>query len=127
MYKCKKCGDRFQTPDIVYESYNLDTPPYDRKVGCPACSSRNIDDYKPTYCANCGIEISDGETYCSNICSRLGEAARAREYENRRIVHDFDISRAIREVDSYNKEHSTKYSYGQYFALKGMGKLDDAD
>lgn len=127
MYKCHNCNEHFTTPEVYTERYNLDTPPYDKISKCPACGSVNFEVLKPTYCANCGVPIAEGESYCSDICRKLGEAARERERECRRIVHDFDVSRAIREVDAYNKKHGTNYSYGRYFALKGMGKLNDEE
>ena len=38
-YRCNNCGKVFSTPQIYYETHNLDSPPYERVAVCPHCKS----------------------------------------------------------------------------------------
>ncbi len=127
MYNCKKCKAEFMSPLIerLRGAKRCDT--HKVELLCPVCGSDNIDYIKPQYCycGFCGQRIAAGANYCSDSCKRLARKYELLEQERKKKIADFEISKAIKEVDTYNKTHNTDYSYGKYFALKGLGGLDD--
>ena len=125
MFICNKCGLSFETPAISYITHGLDTPPYESVVRCSSCLSTDIEFKAKSYCGFCGLEIKEGEKYCNSYCEKMGEEYFRREEERRKQIAEFDVSKAIAEVEEYNRTHGTNYSYGRYFALKGLGELDD--
>ena len=123
MYECKDCKAEFETPVIDYETRDERCRPV---TYCPKCMSLNISYIESYYCAFCGaVRVAKGEVYCSDSCRRFGEEIERRMAERRAKIKDFEVTKAVAEVEEYNRTHGTKYSYGQYFALKGMGELDD--
>lgn len=125
MFECRKCGHEFRTARVDYTRHNLDAPPYEATLRCPECDSSELTYHPKKFCGFCGHEIPRNKKYCDEHCEKLGEWYRKREEEKKKKIYEFDVSKAIREVDEYNKTHSTDYSYGQYFALKGLGQLND--
>lgn len=121
MYECKNCKAEFSLPVVEFaKSGDIN----DVVRYCPNCMSLHIDKIEVKKCAFCLKErVSRGEKYCSDFCKRFGEESEKRSAERKRKVQEFDVAKAIVEVDEYNKKHRTSYSYGQYFALKGLGVL----
>ncbi len=125
MYFCKKCKSEFKNPLI--ERGNGEWSIYSTVLLCPECGSDGIEYLPPVYCGFCGFQVSRGKSFCSETCKRMAEKYNRREKERKKKVEEFDVSKAIKEVDSYNKKHKTAYSYGQYFALKGLGDIIDEE
>jgi predicted nucleic acid-binding Zn ribbon protein len=123
MYHCTDCGFEFEFVEVVFETHGLDTPPYERIKRCPSCKSRAYEEVKNTHCRFCGSKLRETGEYCSESCEKSGREYFARERENRAKFASSPISAAVREVAAYNKKNATKYSYGQYFALKEAGKI----
>ena len=46
-YRCNSCGKVFSTPQIYYETHNLDSPPYEREAICPKCQSLDFITFEP--------------------------------------------------------------------------------
>ena len=123
MYCCTDCGAEFEYVEIVYETHGLSTPPYERIKRCPACHGTELTYKENTYCKFCGSRLNGKEEYCSEKCKKLGEKYYAEQTKRRNLFKNSSVAVAVREVAEYNKAHSTKYSYGQYFALKASGGL----
>ena len=123
MYYCKDCGEEFDFVEVVFETHGLDTPPYERIKRCPYCHGSNYEEKKNTHCSFCGSKLRNAGEYCSRRCEKAGEIYFARQTENRRKFASSPIAAAVREVAEYNRIHKTKYSYGQYFALKESKKI----
>lgn len=121
MYRCLDCGLEFEYVEVVFETHGLSSPPYERIKLCPGCHSDNYKELKQLYCGCCGIRIPSGSDYCGEECRRIGELMRKREMARQKQFESAGLSIALREVDRYNKEHGTRYSYGQYFSLKEQG------
>ena len=123
MYQCKNCNEEFSLPVVDYFVHR----DLNRTVSyCPYCMSENISKIEVFYCAFCGGNaVAADQKYCSDTCKRLGEMAEKLKIKKQKAVQEFNIDAAIKEVDAYNKAHGTSYSYGQYFALKGIGGLND--
>lgn len=59
-YKCIECGNIFEYGEesVWYEKHGLDTPPYEKRTGCPLCKG----DYEETVkCKICGAEHFEHE------------------------------------------------------------------
>ncbi len=56
-------------------------------------------------CINCGAEIKENTEYCSKQCEKQHKAHL-----------DSPLYKFKMDVDAYNKEHGTDYSYGYYLA-----------
>lgn len=121
MYECKKCKAEFSLPVVeLAPSGDLN----EAVTYCPNCMSVHIRKIEVKKCAFCLKETAlKGEKYCSDICRKFGEESEKRSAENQKKKQAFDVAKAIKEVDEFNKIHRTNYSYGQYFALKGLGVL----
>lgn len=125
MYECLNCGKTGNIPLIDYQRHDLTLPPWEAVLRCPKCKSTELKHIPKTFCGFCGQETKEGKKYCNHICEKLGEEYRKKQEEKRRLIQQFDVTRAIAEVDEYNRLHNTDYSYGKYFALKELGGLDD--
>lgn len=119
MYECKKCKSEFSLPVVEFaRSGDIN----DVVSYCPNCMSIHISKVEVKKCAFCLKKTAlKGEKYCSDFCKKFGEESEKKSAESRKKVQEFDVAKAIIEVDEFNKEHRTNYSYGQYFALKGLG------
>ena len=124
MFKCKSCEKTFDAPKLRYITHGLDTPPYEAVSLCPLCGSSEIERQSKSYCYFCGLEAPEGQRYCSGYCKKQGEPYRIRAERRDKEIKSFRISKGLAEVEEYNRAHNTRLSYGQYFALKGLGKLD---
>ena len=123
MYRCRECGKRFVRPRRLYENHGHGFNMVEALYGCPFCKSGGFYEIRERFCKACGREIYGFEDYCSDECAAEGERLYAREREYRLMFAESEVAKAVREVNDYNKAHGTKYSYGQYFLLKGEGKL----
>ncbi len=123
MYHCTDCNTEFEFVEVVFETHGLDTPPYERIKRCPSCKSRAFEEIKNTHCRFCGSKLRDAGKYCSARCEMAGKEYLARERSNRAKFAASPVAAAVREIAAYNRLHNTKYSYGQYFALKEAGKI----
>ena len=59
-YKCIECGNIFEEGEqaVWYEKHGLDTPPYERRTGCPLCKGGYEETVK---CKICGAEHFEHE------------------------------------------------------------------
>ncbi len=125
MYSCKKCKSDFLDPLIERNDREKDILFGGVSLLCPHCGSDKIEYQKPRFCKFCGLRVSGKKDYCNDICEGLGIKYKKFQEEKRKKIEEFEVSKAIVEVDTYNKEHNTDYSYGEYFALKGLGGIID--
>ena len=123
MYRCTDCGSKFEYAEIVCEKLGLKEPPYKRIRRCPFCHSGELEEFEANHCHYCGVKLDTQDKYCSQRCKKAGELAFAAEAQRRGEFLSSAVASAVREVTQYNKEHGTKYSYGQYFMLKDTGGL----
>lgn len=123
MYKCKKCETVFNYCDMFDSRLYPNVPYGTARQFCPTCKSTEVSHYDGTYCGCCGMPISHNLDYCSDSCRKMAAELYEREERRRKIIQDFELSAAIREVDDYNRENGTRLSYGKYFSLKGEGKI----
>ena len=121
MYECKNCKSEFSLPVIEFaKSGDIN----EVVTYCPNCMSVKIERVEAAYCACClKVKVPRGQKYCDKYCEKIGEELEARLRARRKKVAEFEVSKSVREVEEYNRQNGTKYSYGQYFALKGMGAL----
>lgn len=59
MFICLNCGALFENPKIHTETHGLDSPPFEKRKGCPICTEAFVE--TPT-CDMCGEYIT--EDYC---------------------------------------------------------------
>ena len=123
MYHCTDCNTEFEFVEVVFEAHGLSTPPYERIKRCPSCKSRSYEEVKNTHCRFCGSRLREEGEYCSDRCRKAGKVYLERERQNRIKFAASPVANAVREIAEYNRVHKTKYSYGQYFALKEAGKI----
>lgn len=118
MYLCTQCGCEFKNPVKLTEKHNLDNPPYENIYVCPICKSTNFEKEKVYHCRCCGAKLSgDNKDYCSPACKKKGEQLWLKEIKRKKLLADSSVYSLVREVENYNKNNGTKYSYGQYVAL----------
>lgn len=79
MLVCVSCGHLFEAPAYWEETHGLDTPPYEKRSGCPVCYSGYVEARR---CDSCGefitdeyIKTEDGERFCQEcyMIMALGE------------------------------------------------------
>lgn len=121
MYYCSDCRMEFEFAKVYFEP----TPKGSEKLLlCPYCSGMNYSEKRGNYCSYCGRPTGVSvRRYCSESCRKLGEKMFEREKEQEEIRKNSPLYRAVNEVDTYNKYHDCKLSYGQYYALKGAGMI----
>ena len=115
MYYCTDCKIFVENPKL--KNFKISGKAEKRAV-CPICLG-TLTDYHPSYCRYCGVGLN-GESrdgYCSDSCRRLGKKLWTREINRRRKIKEDPIARVLRMLTSYNREHKTKYSYGQFVSL----------
>lgn len=115
MYYCTDCKIFVENPKL--KNFKI-RGKIEKAALCPICLSR-LSDSSPAYCRYCGnrlsVESTDG--YCSDDCRRLGRQLWTKELRRRKKIKDDPIARILRMLTSYNKEHNTRYSYGQFVSL----------
>ena len=131
MYECQDCGHIFEFTVLSIEKHGLDTPPFEKFGKCPVCSSGFFREIKRAHCRCCGARLPLGRIdYCDEYCRKRGNELWKRE-ALRRTKHNTDpLTILLKQIDEYNKLHSTRYSYGQFVALvlptiKKGGKKND--
>ncbi len=117
MFCCMDCGKIFETPKEFYEKHALDAPPYERHLYCGSCGGEVIP-LKPSYCYACGARLPMGrKKFCNNDCRRQGERLWRRQRERLKRMALSPVNKIIRMLEGYNREHQTRYSYGQFVSL----------
>ena len=112
MFICCECQGEFESPNKIIEKHSLDTGPYEVGFVCPYCNSSNFKTKAYTHCRCCGAKLLDKSSdYCSEDCKIRGRMLLKNE-----TLHN-PLNMLIRELERYNKTHSTNYSYGQYVAI----------
>ncbi len=73
---------------------------------------------KVLHCRCCGARLPAGRTeYCNGQCKSRGmKLWRAEQVRRRKWLTD-PIGVTLKRIDTYNKEHGTDYSYGQFVSL----------
>ena len=124
MYECQDCGRRFERAEEYFEKHGLDTPPFERRWCCPICGSENFRECVGCYCRGCGRRLAPGAgSYCSEHCRRQDYLLRQQEAERRASRRNDPIEKLVRATWQYNLEHGTRYSYGQYVAMREAGAI----
>ena len=118
MYYCSDCGCEFETAAVLTETHGFTSPPFEERRGCPLCGSGNIKEKAVSYCRCCGARLGNTEKeYCSPSCRKRGEEMRRREIKKKKLIFSSPLFETVREVDEYNRNNGTDYSYGQYVTL----------
>ena len=118
MYYCNDCKKEFTKSIKKFETHGLSSPPYEAFYLCPFCISTNYREIEIKYCRCCGARLKNQQAeYCSDKCKITLEKLRREEYKKHKQLLESPLIKLIKEVEAYNKLHSTKYSYGQYVAL----------
>lgn len=118
MYYCRNCHSEFETPKTVTEKHGLTSPPFESFCVCPFCLSADYKEITVKYCHCCGARLSNvNKTYCNDSCRIAAERLRKKEALNREKLIGSQLTLLLREVERYNAENNTKFSYGQYVAI----------
>lgn len=118
MFYCDNCGASFDAAKKVLETHGNTTPPFEKNLVCPFCNSDSFHEKSNTHCRCCGAKLKSTDTdYCSDTCRIRGIKLRERERKRKRLLSTHPINEVIRQLEIYNKEHNTNYSYGQFVAL----------
>ena len=115
MYYCTDCKMFIEDP--IYRTRRRGGEKR-RMALCPLCAGELIIS-APEYCRYCGSRLTGEEKdgFCTDNCRRLGKKLWTKEMRRRRKIKEDPIARVLRMLDTYNREHSTKYSYGQFVSL----------
>ena len=117
MYRCKDCKKEFLECITITERHGLSEPPFEKLPACPVCKSTAIVKNVPVHCRFCGRTIKNGNgEYCSKECKRSGELMWREEQKRINNYENSPLIRAVRDLEKYNKEHNTNYTYGYYVA-----------
>ena len=118
MYECTDCGQRFEKPAYYYEKHGLDTPPYEKIAVCPTCKGSHFHEARAIYCRFCGARLhGDAADYCNDTCRKQGVRLRRKEALHLYQSRNHPVVQVTRLLEIYNREHGTRYSYGQFVAL----------
>lgn len=118
MYYCPDCGYEFETPEKLYETHGLPSPPYEVILHCPECRSTAFYEKNSTHCRCCGARLSkETKEYCSDSCRNKGEKLWLAQQRKRKLASTGAIGKIIKDINEYNRKNHTDYSYGQYVAL----------
>ena len=118
MFYCSDCDFEFEKPYKLYEKHGMTSPPYELLSVCPNCKGTNFYEKITTHCRSCGARLMNNEKdYCSKKCRENGENLSKIERRRRKQMSESPLNEIIRQVNAYNKQNNTKYSYGQYVAL----------
>ena len=118
MYCCQDCKKEFELVEVVFERHGLDTPPFERVRLCPFCHSNNFSEIEEYFCGYCGSKLKSNIDYCSPLCRKKGIELRKREFAKKEFLENSPLMKSLKELDEFNKANNTKYSYGEYVALK---------
>lgn len=124
MYYCENCRKEFFYARVYHERQGGANGGYERFLLCPFCNSTNFSQIKGEYCSYCGMPLRQaGRKYCSASCKKNGERLYEKEQERLSKRKTDRLILSITEVADYNKRTGNRLSYGQYFALKGVGAI----
>ncbi len=115
MYYCTDC--KIFVEDPKFKNLKIEGRKGKRAL-CPICSGA-LTENTPLYCRYCGTKLSGTEAdgFCTETCRRLGRRLWTKEMRRRKKIKDDPIARVLRMLTSYNREHNTRYSYGQFVSL----------
>ncbi|MBR4910160.1 MAG: hypothetical protein IKZ47_02405 [Clostridia bacterium] len=121
MHHCPDCNVFVEDP--IVKNFKI-SGKNQKKLLCPVCLGE-LNDAPAEYCRYCGNRLSPGtaDGYCGDTCRRLGRRLWTRELIRRRRIKDDPLARILRMLTSYNKEHNTNLSYGQFVSFV-LPKLD---
>ncbi|MBE6787818.1 MAG: hypothetical protein E7537_05665 [Ruminococcaceae bacterium] len=123
MYYCHDCKTKFSAPAKIIEKHGLTSPPFETICVCPNCKSQNYEKEPTHYCHCCGIKLSNTKNkYCSSDCKYKATKLFRKEKDYKQQQLESPVYTAVRAVDSYNRSHNSKFSYGQFFATVGKKK-----
>lgn len=123
MYFCLNCGQNFERPEKVIEKHNLDSAPYEEYKVCPCCKSQEFNLVIPSHCKCCGRKLlKNQKEFCSETCREINAILRRSEKRRRNLDYNSDINIVLREVESFNKLHKTRLSYGKYVSAEQIRK-----
>ncbi|MBQ3547677.1 MAG: hypothetical protein IJA44_04305 [Clostridia bacterium] len=118
MYRCKECTRKFETPKKVVETHGQIAPPFEVFYVCPFCKSTNYERIAVSFCRCCGRRLNNSEDlYCNDNCRLNAIKLKHKEELRKQSLIKNPLNVLMREVEKYNNEHHTKYSYGQYIAI----------
>ena len=118
MYRCEECKRKFEKPKKVVETHGQPTPPFEVFFLCPFCNSTGFKKIEVGYCKCCGRRLNNpSDYYCSEACRINAIKLKQKEEERRQALIKNPLNLLIKEVEQYNAEHKTNYSYGQYVTV----------
>ena len=124
MYYCNDCRKEFEFAKVYFEKHSEKEDTYEKFLLCPFCNSTSFFEQKGHYCRYCGTKLKvRGSEYCSHACRKQGERLFMEQAVRSESKKADALFLAIKEVDDYNKSKNCRLSYGQYFALKGVGRI----
>ena len=59
----------------------------------------------------------ENENYCNDSCRLTAKRLEEKERKRQKALRESPLTVLIREVDEYNKNNNTNFSYGQYVTL----------
>lgn len=122
MYYCQDCKRKFEHFKKITEKHSMPCPPYETFCVCPFCLGTNFKKIEPKYCKCCGARIYKKEDYCSRRCQKEGEYLWEMQRKRRKELYESPLYKAVRQLEKYNAEHGTHYSYGQFFSMAEENK-----
>lgn len=115
MYHCKDCGFEFLYAATTFERHGLALPPFEKMQVCPNCKSHNFEKSKISHCRCCGRRINKANAeYCSKECKTKGEFMWREQARRRKLYENSSLISIARQLDEYNKQHKTHYTYGNF-------------
>ena len=124
MYYCKNCRKEFFYARVYNQWQGGENGGYERFLLCPFCNSTDFFEKRGEYCSYCGMPLKlPGRKYCSVSCQKNGERLYEKEQKRKEKRKSDGLITSITEVADYNKRTGNRLSYGQYFALKGVGAI----
>ena len=118
MYHCQDCERKFNEGELTLETHCLATAPFERVYCCTHCGGQNYRKTSKTHCLCCGARLGQGgQEYCNENCRIRGKKMWEGEMKRRRLNFASPLAVITREIEEYNRENKTQYSYGQYVAF----------
>ena len=115
MYYCTDCNILIEDPK--FKNFKIGAKK-ERRALCPVCEGE-LKSYTPEYCRYCGRKLTStaAGAYCDDSCRRLGKKLWTREMARRKKIKDDPLTRVLRLLTSYNREHNTNLSYGKFVSF----------
>lgn len=126
--KCKQCGKEFTAIRATHIYCSRSCRLEGNYNGVRKAYKRLYEERKQKgLCVYCGMPTESG-LYCPE-CKEKEKIRHQKAYQKRKAEEqakkrtDETMQQIVNDIERYNSEHGTRYSYGQYMAMKEMGKI----